>query len=480
MTDLSHDDLLRFQHMLKDRTGLHFGQDKQRDLSRRLIGAMQAASVASLEAYNRRLWASALDQAVWADLISRLTVGETYFMRNPAHIAALRTHILPPLIERGRSSGHLVLRLWSAGCATGEEPYSLAIILRELLPDVDNWNIMILATDINRKSLTSAVESIFRERSFRNDTPRGLQERYFEPVERGWSLDARVRRMVHFAYLNLVEDSYPAVTSFTAGLDLIVCRNVTIYFDQSTTRQIARRFHAALNDEGWLVVGHSEPLGDIYQGFEALNYPGSVIYRKSSETQSTVERAPSGRTPIDRSRTLPARHPDHMTAPVTPLPPSANNGTHGQLPAHEAEPSTGRITLDDSSAASCYVAGKAFADQMQWRAALEWLERALTLNPLLLEAYFAQGLVYQHEGQDQAALGAFKRVVYIDRTFVLGHFNLGVVYERLGRTKQARRAWSTSHELLQDMAPEEKLSHGDGMTARELSFTLGIYMGAVK
>jgi chemotaxis protein methyltransferase CheR len=414
-------------------------------------------------------------------LIERLTVGETYFLRNPAHFAALRGHILPSLIQQRRESGHLVLRLWSAGCATGEEPYSLAVTLRELLPDIDAWNIMIMGTDISRESLDYAAKGNYGQRSFRKDTPAAFRRSYFRSNGKGRDLLPEIRRMVHFAYLNLVEDSYPTAATFTVGLDLIICRNVTIYFDQETTRRIARRFHESLVDDGWLIVGHSEPLGTIYEGFEPRNFTGAVIYQKSSDpgppsneiywpdqpTSSPQAPTPDLNWISTALDLLPAVAPPSLKIEAQTMPQAVKTAE----PVEESAPE-----IDENSALGCYEMGKALADQMQWAEAHEWLHRAVEIEPLLIEAHFAHALIHQHQGDDQVALKAIKRTLYIDRNFTLGHFNLGVVCQRLGRIKEAIRAWKNARDLLQDTPPDELLLYGDGLTAGHLLSTLATYL----
>ena len=384
MTQLSQSDYERFHNLLLERTGLYFGEGKRLDMAKHLVAAMGEATVSDLDKYYTRLWAAALDDALWIDLIDRLTVGETYFLRNPAHFAALRTHILPPLIQRRPESGHLVLRMWSAGCATGEEPYSLAITLHELLPDIDAWNIMLLATDINRQSLASAVKGIYREHSFRKDTPAAFRDRYLRQIKHDWELEQKVRRMVHFAYLNLAEDSYPSVTSFTVGLDLIICRNVTIYFDRPTTMRMASCFRSALVDDGWLMVGHSEPLNTIYLGFDARNFEGAVVYQKSSESYPVNDRAPAV-----RRRPLRTHRPPSVSANTTTSVSLSANGAQkrkqAQKPLEQIESAdTDKLSVT-SAGAAMRQAGKLCADRMQWEEALEWLDRAVKLDPLLLE-----------------------------------------------------------------------------------------------
>jgi len=480
MQQLTYQDYERFRDLLHTRTGLIYRENKWRDLSTHLQTAIQNAGIDGWDSYYTQLRAASSETALWEDLVTRLTVGETYFFRNPAHFSALRMHILPSLIQRRRDDGQRLLRVWSAGCATGEEPYSLAILLRELIPDIDNWSIMILATDINRDALTQAAGGIYRERSFRADTPEYIRSRYFHPNGKGVELKPHIRQMVQFRYLNLVEDHFPSPASYTIGLDLIVCRNVTIYFTQEVTQRVAKQFNDALKPGGWLVVGHSEPQINFYDdlGFETRNFEKAVVYQKKTEeeAQQTIDEAP----PVwDYKPVTPTKVSDGRLAPTvnTETNEPRLTNTVQEVPAPETEASSDSpASPAPPDAKSCFLRAKELADQMQWAEAHTWLGHALEQDPLLIEAYFMRALIYQHESDNSAALNALKRALYIDRNFVLGHFNTGMIHWQEGRTTAASRAWKVARALLQEMPPEEALPHGDGMLAGRLLSILNGYL----
>jgi chemotaxis protein methyltransferase CheR len=221
--------------------------------------------------------AAAAGGPAWEAIVARLTIGETYFFRNMPQFDALRQHIIPELLRRREATRGL--RIWSAGCATGEEPYSVAITVGDMLPADHFWHVSILATDINAQFLTRAREALYGEWSFR-ETPDELRSRFWAREQGRWRLRPQIRRMVSFARLNLAEPCYPSVANGTCALDLLLCRNVTIYFDDLTTRQVVERFYNALAPGGWLIVGHTEPQASVYQRFEVHNFPHTVVYRK--------------------------------------------------------------------------------------------------------------------------------------------------------------------------------------------------------
>ena len=296
-------------NLIASRTGLVLSSHQFSDISRILDELATSAGVTQPDDLLAFLLVQPETHPLWQRIVHTITVGETYFFRNKPQFDALRSHVLPGLIDARRQSGNKHLRLWSAGSATGEEPYSLAILLRELLPDIETWSISILATDINEEYLAQARRGIFRPRSFRSETPAGLREAWFTDELEGVRLKPAVRNMVIFKSLNLVSDVYPAMDNNTTYMDLILCRNVTIYFDRETTRQIAMRFQQALNPGGWLVVGHSEPQAELYQGFISRNFTDTVLYQKRADVPAGDVAAPSGATtrPRGSSRRYPCR-----------------------------------------------------------------------------------------------------------------------------------------------------------------------------
>jgi chemotaxis protein methyltransferase CheR len=282
-----------FRDLLVKRSGLFYPEHKREDLVHGLGLAMKEGGYPSLSA----LYADILENNdAWEMLLSHLTIGETCFFRNKPQFDALRKHIVPDLLQR--RSAFRSLRIWSAGCATGEEPYSIAMLLTDMIPNIDEWHISILGTDLNPHFLTRAREGLYGNWSFREISAE-FQERFFTK-ERAtmWRLAPNIRAMVTFTRLNLIEPLYPLITNGTCALDIILCRNVTIYFGEKTTRQVVDRFYHALAPGGWLIVGHAEPQASIYHQFEVHNFPNTVVYRKHLDAplfaSSTKEHNPSG------------------------------------------------------------------------------------------------------------------------------------------------------------------------------------------
>jgi chemotaxis protein methyltransferase CheR len=215
----------RFQKLILTRTGLLFGSKRHHALGKGVLAQAQAAANGDLDMYLSLLTDAETDSPLWDALIDALTIGETYFFRDNCQIQALRQHILPLIISEHQHDRKI--RIWSAGCASGEEPYTLAMLLSELIFGIDQWNITILATDINKQVLKKGARARYRSWSFRQ-TDATVQSRYFRYRQGEYQLVQGIRQYVQFAYLNLNEPVYPSLATNTHAMDLILCRNVAI------------------------------------------------------------------------------------------------------------------------------------------------------------------------------------------------------------------------------------------------------------
>jgi chemotaxis protein methyltransferase CheR len=234
------------------RAGLYFDQKRRPQLEAGLGNALRrsGASVTPAE-YLQRL---DREPELFDDLLAELTVGETYFFRDQDQFGLLRERAVPELLARRPEK--LPLRIWSAGCASGEEPYSVAILLHQLGALT---GARIVGTDISRPLLRRARRARYTSWSLRG-VPDDMVRRYFTPAGGGVALAATVRDAVEFRYLNLAAPSYPSLMAGVWEMDLILCRNVLIYFAPSLIAEVGARLAAALSDDGWLLLGSADPL----------------------------------------------------------------------------------------------------------------------------------------------------------------------------------------------------------------------------
>jgi chemotaxis protein methyltransferase CheR len=262
-TAVSPEILSRCGEFVARHLGLHFPESRRADLERGIRSATVEFGFDDPQACMRWLMSAPLSQSQAEVLASHLTVGETYFFREKRVFEALEHRLLADLIA-SRSHGERRLRIWSAGCSTGEEPYSVAILLKEMVPDLDRWNVTILGTDINARALGKASDGVYGEWSFRGMAA-GPREKYTRKVGARYALRPDVARMVTFAYHNLVEDAYPSVANNTNAMDVILCCNVLMYFTREVAQRVVDGLRNALVDGGWLLEARILAVADVVE-----------------------------------------------------------------------------------------------------------------------------------------------------------------------------------------------------------------------
>ena len=477
----------RFSRLLLDHCGLQFSERRRPELELGVRHAFAASTCADLDEYYR-LVQDPVQGAVERDqLINAVTINETHFFRDAAQFDALYQHVLPELIERKRTLQ--TLRIWSAGCASGEEPYSIAMLLRELLPDVDDWSITILGTDINTDALDRARKATFGEWAFREERAKQWRPRYFRPrPARGsnrFELVPEVQKMVHFDKLNLAESRYPAYDTNTTLMDLILCRNVTIYFNETVTLQVVDRLYDALVEGGWLVVGHSEPSLYTYRHFQARNFPNTILYQRTGQpTALPLDWNLAPAQPAPPAWPAPVVTPTFIPAPVdiapsiitTPIGPTQTVDLFEQAQelleyGHSEQARDILLKLlktRPGHARAQALLGQAYANVGDWAEAEKWCRQAVRLDTLLLDAYYTLALVLQHQSKLGEAIEAMKKVVYIDHNCVLGHFGLADLYHSDNQAPQAQKSLDNARRLLARLHDDEAIPGSGGVTASRL------------
>jgi chemotaxis protein methyltransferase CheR len=269
-----------FGQLIAEQTGLAIRPSAQTILYQKIFQRMQVLQLASPEYYQLMIAKTSESDREWQHLIALLTNLESYFFRDQEQFSLLKTCILPELIQRNRSTR--TLRLCSAGCSTGEEAYSLAILLTELLPDREQWNINILGVDINLEAIQKARLGIYRSWSFRGVDLR-IQQRYFQSLGDEYQIIPSIRQLPKFQIQNLVQPGCSELAVDLKNMDLILCRNVFIYFERSAICAVLDKFYHALNPLGYLLTGHAEIYTQDLANFQIKVFPESIIYQRPDD-----------------------------------------------------------------------------------------------------------------------------------------------------------------------------------------------------
>ncbi len=275
-------ELLRIRDLVYQVAGIFHPDNKLRLLLDRCGRRMKELKTQSLREYFECLTIKPARQAELVALLNEITIGETCFFRSQAQLDALRNIILPKILEAKSKFPLRRLRIWSAGCSTGEEPYTLSILmLEEAQHRLKDWTIEILATDLNERSLAHAKNATYGAYSTRNLTPY-YRQKYFTPVAEQLQVQPAVRAGVSFSRLNLSDD---ARMTFMKSIDVIFCCNVLIYFDLTSKRRVIQHFYNNLLPHGYFFLGHSESLYGVSEDFRLIHLPGATAYIKGERVK---------------------------------------------------------------------------------------------------------------------------------------------------------------------------------------------------
>lgn len=258
------------------KTGIRYEEKKIYYLNKRVGSRMETLGMDSVAEYLRYI-RFIDDGSELQQLINLITVNETYFFREYEQLQSFAEVCLPEIVSRKEAKGDRRLRIWSAGCSSGEEPYTLAIILHEMLDDFDKWNIEILATDIDKVILQRAMDGIYTDRSIKDVPDEYLERHFFRSLGGTYRVSSDIKDMVTFEHLNLYDK--PSMRSYK-GLDFIFCRNVLIYFDEASRKDVVDHFYVALNRGGFIFLGSSESASRVTTAFKIRRAGEMLVYCK--------------------------------------------------------------------------------------------------------------------------------------------------------------------------------------------------------
>lgn len=377
------------------------------------------------------------DRGAIEALASQLTIGETYFFRHPHHFERLRVTLRK--LAQGRAAGDPI-RLWSAGCSSGEEAYSMAIVALEALGPSAQGSVEILGTDLNAACLARASEATYGEWSFRNVSP-GVRERWFERDGARLRVAAAPRSMVRFASRNLL-DGPPAPLpphAWSRGIDVIFCRNVLIYFDPAATEHVTAAFALALAPSGLLVPGPSDPL--LRSRYLVVSTTGGLIVYQRPQKEPMVLAAPLVAPRLARA---PAPLPAAAPQIAKPIPVAA---------AEVGSP------IDRA---------RRFADDGDPASARALVDAVLARDPLQQEAYVLRAILAQADGDHTSAAVDADRAILLQSSFAFAHLIAASSRAQLGERATARRHLRNAQQLLSALAMEGSVPGTGGVTAHEL------------
>jgi chemotaxis protein methyltransferase CheR len=481
--DLSIEEFRRFRDLIHRHSGIYLEESKLDSLRISLVTRATRLGYSTLNEYYD---AMGRDDHEFNELLNLVTINETSFFRFPAQFDALRDSVVPEIMA-GKEPGSRDLRVWSAGCSTGEETYSIAMSLLDTGITASGWKPQVLGTDVSTKALARAKSGVYGKRAMMNVAP-DIISRHFERTMSGdYRVNDRVRSLVDFGYQNLIKEPYPL--SLMGNWDIIFCRNVTIYFRIESTRRVVRNFFDSLNEGGYLFIGHSETLTSISDDFEAVEVGGVFLYRKkparlisAGRGVAGAGRTTSGATRVESAASRRRAKPDAATpersrsasrsafarsepASVTA---SAGAGVSEEdavldvgavlerarkdlkegRPERVVEAASGILEADPNNADAHLLMGYVHADTGDYERALAECHKALAIDPLLPVPRYILGIIYQRQGDFVRAISELKKTVYIDADFALAHLNLANIYKSQRQFDAAAKEYENALKAL--------------------------------
>jgi len=498
MSTLSNDTLLRLADYLEHYMGLSYPRQKWADLERKIMKSLTDLNFNDNDAFADWLLSSSPPTKNQIEILaSYLTVGETYFFREKRVFEVLEERVIPELINACRRTGKS-LRFWSAGCCTGEEPYSIAILLHKMFPDLKAWNISILATDINPCFLHKASEGLYGKWSFR-DCPQWVQEKYFQRSKKDqFKILPEIRNMVTFSYLNLVEDLYPSLSNQTNAMDVIFCRNVLMYFAETSAKKVVHNLSRSLVDEGWMVINPVESSYIPSPPFTAVRFSDAILYKKDGshreakeihhvipslaheEVQAPVklcvdsamkrDTAPMRETKIVKQSKAKEKEAEKVPPPYVKAQTLYEQGRYGEAIQELLE----LVSDHEDMAMVLSLLARAYANQGELMEARRWCERAIASDKLISGLHYLRATILQEQGATEEAVASLKRALYLDPNFILAHFAMGVLKDRLDKPKEVEKHLKNVLILLEKCRQDETLPESDGITAGRLGEIVGL------
>ncbi len=437
-------------NFIESKFGIYFPEKRTKDFLRALSNAAKQKNV-KIEEYIYDMVSNKLSHKELEDLVICITIGETYFFRDKKLFQIVREKILQNIII-SRKNTSKTLKIWSAGCSTGEEAYSIAILIKELIPDYEDWNIKIIATDINENFLNRAKNGIYGEWSFRG-LNESFKKKYFDRINNNqYKIKDSISKLVEFHNLNLVSDIYLLNNKIINNIDIIFCRNVLIYFNKYRAQKIINHFYKSLINEGWLIVAPAENLyinstcfipvniNDtfLYNKNTSIDKVEKVIYKKDILENSLIEQE------INKYGTL--KNDLRLISKNTSIP--------LKTPEKETKISIKKL----KNLCQC------LANEGKLHEALECCKKIICEEKTNPTNYYLLASIQEEQGNIVEAIISLKRAIYLDSDFIMAYFNLGNLNLKQQKLKEAFKNFKISLILLGNFNEEDIVPHSGETT----------------
>jgi chemotaxis protein methyltransferase CheR len=459
----------KFITLVRERLGIIIHNHQQNDFHKIIAEACKKFNYTAQEYY--QIISEASDHSpVIEELVTGITIGETYFFRDANQMKLLQETILPELIKQKRQDNNRILRIWSAGSSSGEEIYTIAMMLSDILPDINAWTLNLLGTDINTAALKKAMTGHYGDWSMRS-IPERFKQRYFNIMKKQYVLSQSIRDMVTFFYLNLNEDTFPSILNDTNARDLIICRNVLIYFDRERGAHLMKKLSACLTPGGSIMLGASDPVytNDTYlilknehaSHFMLRNEDAPVQKQKTITKQVVSIPKMKASSQQISSKTNP--NLKTSVAPKTLSSPEEHKEVINKL-LSEARWQDALDKINSyqhqiiKSAYLLSASGIALANLGKLNQAADFCYKSLAIDATSIDTHFTLALVLVELNRLKEAEAEFRSTLFLDHQFVMGHFQLGLLLIKNKQIEMGLKCLNNALTIAKSHNPDQLVS----------------------
>ena len=465
--------LFEISKLIANIMGLNFQPNQWDDMLRRIIAAANDLKKdIDIESLFDWLSKSSFTNNEINALSSHLTINETYFFREMTGLELFKNEIIPALIKE-RSGREEKIKIWSAGCSSGEEPYSLAIILKEYFPELANWEVTILATDISPKAIQKALQGEYTEWSFRN-TNINIKNKYFSVSGKNWIINPEIKKMISFSYLNLSKKSYPSNITNTEQVDVVFCRNVLMYFTPQIIKQASVGFKDCLIDNGWFITSQVELNDDYFSSFERVQYLNGIYYRKTNIKKTIVKpQLEIKKMNVQIAKEKPKKQFEKVEIKKSIQKPVAkNHNSHSDSAAYFRKGEYRKCI--ESCLFSIAHGGlnndlfsfliKSYANLGQLDDNQKLLNHIFKSNEVTAEMYYIYASLLNEQNDLIQTEQNLKKAIYLNHNHILSHLMLGNIFLKMDKTHMAIKHYENIIKIVSNLNDNEIVPESEGLT----------------
>ena len=479
----------KIANIVRNEIGLNFENNRLDDLERGIISALEEIKIENKAEFIDNLsTVSSIEPLFLKVLSSHLTVGETYFFREQPAMNFFVKRIMPEAILKSKQENRAI-KIWCAGCSSGEEAYSLAILINEHFPELPKNSFSILATDISSKAINKAISGKYTEWSFR-ETPVKIKNKYFEQKDGFWNISPGIKRLVNFSYLNLAKESFSSQIATTENVDIIFCRNVLMYLAPDKIIKAAENFYNSLSNNGWFITSQVELNDEYFSLYNKVYFENGIFYQKNEENKKSkslpyknyLEQILTKTQPgniksqrrvsrdIDRevkseyfSNKLEAEVPLNSVS-ETDIDELYNSGRYSDC----IKLCISEMAKNEKNHKHLTILAKSYANTGHYKEAISVIDKIITEGLSDEDIFYLYGTILHELSEIGKAKEAFKKGLYINHDHLFSHLMMGNILNQEGKKAAANKHYSNVLKILEKWNSEEIVPGSGDLTKARL------------